>query len=122
MRTGSRRLMRTDERGSGSLLAVALIAGTLALTMLFVPLYIVLVAKQRVAGAADAAALAAADVAIGIIPGVPCEQASVVADANGAALSGCRQDGAIVTVRASMIVLGLPVAALATAGPAPPRQ
>lgn len=114
--------MRAAERGSGSLLAVALIAGTLALTMLLVPLYIVLVAKQRVAGAADAAALAAADVAIGIVPGVPCEHASVVAHANGAALSGCRQDGAIVTVRASIIVLGLPVAALATAGPAPPRQ
>ena len=122
MRIDTRSRMRTDEHGSGSLLAVALIAGTLALTMLFVPLYIALVAKQRVAGAADAAALAAADVAIGIVPGVPCEQASVVARANGAALSGCRQDGAIVTVRASMIVLGLPVAALATAGPAPPRQ
>lgn len=106
-----------SERGSGSILAVAIIAALLALVSLLLPLWIVLAAKQRVSGAADAAALAAADVAVGILPGVPCEAAASVAKANGAKLNGCGLDGAIVTVRSSVTVLGFDVSARATAGP-----
>lgn len=106
-----------DERGSGSLLAVAIVATMLALISLLLPLSVVLSAKQRAAGAADAAALAAADVAVGALPGIPCEVAAAVTTANGASLSGCELDGAVVTVATSIVILGFDVQARATAGP-----
>ncbi|MCU1581061.1 MAG: helicase, partial [Microbacteriaceae bacterium] len=61
--------------------------------------------------------LAAADVAVGALPGIPCDSASSVAKANGALLGGCRVDGAIVTVAVDITVLGFDVGARATAGP-----
>lgn len=82
-----------------------------------VPLYVVLSAKQRSAAAADAAALAAADVAVGIVPGVPCAAAASLATANGAILTRCEPDGAVVTVRVDIRILGFDVPATATAGP-----
>ncbi len=81
------------------------------------PLYVVLTAKQAAAGAADAAALAAATVAAGIAPGVPCAVAASLAAANGASLTRCELDGAIVTVRVGIRILGFDVPATATAGP-----
>lgn len=108
--------MRRD-RGSGSILAVAIVAAVLCLTLLAEPLIAVLSAKQAVAGAADAAALAAADVAAGILPGIPCETAGRVAAANGAALATCDLNGAIATVTARTAVVGFVIAVSATAGP-----
>lgn len=75
--------------------------------------------RQAVAGAADAAALAAADVASGLLPGFPCAQAERVAEANGATLEACHVDGLIATVSVGSSVLGIPVTAGATAGPPP---
>jgi secretion/DNA translocation related TadE-like protein len=105
------------ERGAGSLLVVGILAATIALAALCAPLYSVLVAKQQVAGAADAAALAAADVAVGRVPGVPCTVADAVSAANRATLLGCEEDGVIVTVRVGTTVLGFQIVATATAGP-----
>ncbi len=87
------------------------------MTSLTVPLYGVLVVRQSVAAAADASALAAADVAIGLAPGYPCEVAARVAQANGASLSGCAVDGLVVSVAATRTLLGLTVSVSATAGP-----
>jgi secretion/DNA translocation related TadE-like protein len=106
-----------DDRGSGSLLAVSIVAAMLALVSLLLPLSIVLSAKQRAAAVADVAALAAADVAVGALPGVPCDSASSAAKANGALLGDCRVDGAIVTVAVGITILGFDVRARATAGP-----
>lgn len=53
---------------------------------------------QRLAGAADAAALAAADTASGVAIGVPCERAEEVAAASGASLAACEVDGLVATV------------------------
>jgi len=108
--------MRQDE-GSGAVLAVGIVAVLLCLASLISPLYIGLLAKQRAASAADNAALAGADVAIGILPGASCDAARLVAEAGGAALDVCRADGVVITVRVSMVVLGLGVSASATAGP-----
>jgi secretion/DNA translocation related TadE-like protein len=106
-----------DDDGSGSILAVAVIGSMLCLVALLAPLYIGLSAKSRAAGAADAAALAAADVAVGIAPGSPCAAASSVADANGARLAACSVDGVIVTVRVTVPIIGFSVPGAATAGP-----
>lgn len=106
-----------SERGSGSILAVAIVAVFFAALALLVPLMLVLGAKQVAAGAADAAALAAADAAIGIRPGPPCPIADAVASANGAAVTDCRVDGVVVTVRVSVPAAGFQVLSAASAGP-----
>ena len=105
------------EAGSGSILTVAILGAVTALSMMLLPLYMGLSARHSVAGAADAAALAAADTAVGIVPGVPCEAARRVAVANGAQILSCDVDGLIVTVTAARIILGVSVTAAATAGP-----
>ncbi|MEO6942551.1 MAG: Rv3654c family TadE-like protein [Terrimesophilobacter sp.] len=107
----------SGERGAGSILAVAVLAAIVGAVILVAPLAHALVLRAAMLGAADAAALAAADVARGISPGVPCVIAASVAHANGALLTDCLVDGDIVTVRVSTSVLGLPVAVAATAGP-----
>lgn len=109
--------MRGDS-GSGSILAVAVVAAMFGVVAISTPLYVVLTVKQAAAGAADAAALAAATVAAGIVPGVPCAAAASLASANGAVLTHCEPDGEVVTVRVGIRVLGLDVPAAATAGPA----
>lgn len=116
--TTNSRWAGNDDRGSGSLLAIAIVAATLACVMLVLPFSAVLVARARVTGAADAAALAAADAASGISPGIPCRIASAVARANGGELRDCLADGVIVTVRVSTAIFGFPVSSSATAGPA----
>ena len=117
-----KRWAEESDRGSGSILAVAIVAAMLALVVMSIPLYVVLSAKQRAASAADAAALAAASVALGIVPGVPCAAAASVAAANGASLARCVPYGAIVTVRVSVRALGFEVPATATAGPPQPAS
>lgn len=117
---GSRKMTRArSERGAGSIMAVALVAGALGALATLAPLSLVLQAKVVTAGAADAAALAAADAAAGIVAGPPCERAGEVATANRAALLACQVDGVIVTVRVAVTAAGFDVGSTATAGPAP---
>jgi secretion/DNA translocation related TadE-like protein len=111
--------VRWDDRGAGSILAVAIISAMVLVAGMLLPLVAVLQAKQSVGDAADAAALAGADAAVGIIPGFPCAEASRVAQADGATIGACAVDGPVVTVRASRTVFGFPVTAAATAGPPP---
>jgi secretion/DNA translocation related TadE-like protein len=111
-----------DDRGAGTILAVGLIASVLCALLVLAPLFSALALRARLMGAADAAALAGADVAIGIAPGSPCPVAASVARANGAAIDACRVDGVMVTVRVSAPILGFPVSAAATAGPPASRR
>ena len=110
----------TDEQGAGTALALALVAAIAAVAVLLGAVGLVLDTRRRVASAADAAALAGADVALGNATGIPCDRAADVAGANGVALEGCEQAGDLVRVTASAVVLGLPVRAVAVAGPPPP--
>jgi secretion/DNA translocation related TadE-like protein len=105
------------ERGSGSVLGLALIGAIVGLVIAVVPLYAVLAARSNVAGAADAAALAAADARVGVATGFPCERAAEVAAANGASLTGCVVDGLVATVAVSRTILGFRLESTATAGP-----
>lgn len=107
------------DRGSGSLLAIGLVAAIAVLTALLVPLYSALAVRSLVGAAADAAALAAADVAVGLAPGIPCEAAERAATAAEARLTSCTVDGLVVTVVASRDILGVAVRSAATAGPPP---
>jgi secretion/DNA translocation related TadE-like protein len=105
------------DRGSGSVLGLAIVGSIAAVVALLVPLSVGLDIRESLAGAADAAALAGADVAAGIAPGVPCDAAKHIAAANSASLGACEVDGLVVTVRADTHFLGLELEVAATAGP-----
>jgi secretion/DNA translocation related TadE-like protein len=105
------------ERGSGGVLALAVLAILAMLALAAVGVGAALAARQRVIAAADAGALAAADTALGIHPGIPCEVAAAVVAAHRATLVGCEVDGVVATVTASGSVAGFAVTAQARAGP-----
>jgi secretion/DNA translocation related TadE-like protein len=106
-----------SDRGSGSLLGLAIVGSVAAVVSLLVPLILGLGIRESLAGGADAAALAGADVAAGIAPGIPCDAAARLAAANGVSLGACAVDGLVVTVRTDRHFLGLELDATATAGP-----
>lgn len=99
------------------MLAIGIVAFVVALTLALLPLGGGLLAKSRAALAADASALAGADVAIGLNPGFPCEAAAEIASANGATLVDCVADGVIVTVRVEVRFGAFRISSVATAGP-----
>ncbi|WP_223694403.1 Rv3654c family TadE-like protein [Leifsonia poae] len=105
------------ESGSATVLAVGIIGALLGLAAAGIAVAGAAVAQQRAANAADAAALTAADVASGRLPGVPCTEADDVAQANGSRVSSCRLDGLIVTIVVESDYLGFTVTAEARAGP-----
>ena len=112
-------IARPSDEGAGSVLVLSVAAAVLLITGLLVPLYMGLAAKRTVAGAADAAALAAADALSGAVPGFPCELGEQVARLNGASLASCRIDGDDVIAEATGEVLGFPIRVAARAGPPP---
>jgi len=101
--------------GTGLAIGVVGVCATLVLGLAAVGA--AAVAGQRVAGAADAAALAAADAASGAVAGVPCERASEVAQASGAALTSCRLDGLVATVTVTTPFGAFVATASSRAGP-----
>ncbi|WP_082590181.1 Rv3654c family TadE-like protein [Agromyces sp. Soil535] len=111
------RVLGDGDRGAASVLAVGIVGAVVALTAMVVPIATTFVASQRAANAADAAALAAADAISGLVPGVACELARQVAGRNGAALTSCQTDGAVVTVGVVVSSLGMDLGARARAGP-----
>ena len=92
----------SDERGSVSIVAIALVAVTLSLALLSVDIFQVLAAKGRAQTAADAAALAAAQQLVVPSDRSPAELAAEYASSNGAELVSCACDpgstDAVVTV------------------------
>lgn len=76
--------------------------------------------SQRLAGAADSAALAAADTLTGLAEGDPCARAEDLAVTAGAVVATCIIDGFIATVTVTAPFGVFPAAATARAGP-PPR-
>ena len=98
---------------------VALLAALFTVTAVLIPVLALLPVNQAVQGAADAAALAAADTISGLVPGVPCDTAARAATLNGADLAACSIDGPNATVAVSRTVGVLSIEARARAGPAP---
>lgn len=77
------------EQGSGTALALGLVAVLLILLIFITGLFGVMTAKKRASTAADLSALAAADAARGLREGEPCEVAAQVAEDNETHLAGC---------------------------------
>lgn len=107
----------SDERGAGGVLALAIVAMLTVLTLAAVGVGAALVQRQRVIAAADAGALAAADTALGIHPGIPCEEAARVVAASEATLVACDVEGVVATISVSARIAGVLVTAEARAGP-----
>ncbi|HEX4057654.1 MAG TPA: hypothetical protein VHX87_04985 [Galbitalea sp.] len=105
------------DRGSGSVLGLAIAGSIVAIVSLTLPLYMGLAVRAWVLDAADAAALGGADVASGLAPGSPCATAARIAAANDATQTACDVDGLVVTVRENHGFLGAALTATATAGP-----
>ncbi|MFD1505409.1 histidine kinase [Georgenia yuyongxinii] len=113
------------ERGSGTVLGLALVVVLVILTVAVVGLARAVHARGTAQSAADLAALAAASAlhrAGGSIDD-PCTVAAHVVEANDAEPAGCTVSGAVVEVRARVVVLGqsdgvLVARANARAGPA----
>jgi secretion/DNA translocation related TadE-like protein len=106
------------ESGSGGVLGVAVIGVLCTLLVAIAPIGGALAARQRLQGAADSAALAAADTASGRVAGSPCDAASALAAIAGASLTFCETDEhGTVSVRVSATVLGVSIDASARAGP-----
>jgi secretion/DNA translocation related TadE-like protein len=105
------------EKGSGGVLGLAVIAVLAVLALATVAVGAALATRQRVIAAADAGALAAADTALGIHPGIPCEVAGAVVAAHRATLVSCDVEGVVATVSVSAGIAGVIVTAQARAGP-----
>jgi len=99
--------------------AVGVIAAAVVLTGGLAAVGSAAVIGQRLASAADAGALAAADAASGAVTGVPCDLAGEVAAAFGARIDACDLDGLIATVTVEMRVGPVVARASARAGPPP---
>lgn len=106
----------TGERGSGTVLALALIAVVLVLALTLIALLSAHAVRTRCAVAADSAALAAADTASGRIPGDPCGRAAEVAARHGTTLLECGATRTGARVLVTTTVLGFPVTVAARAG------
>ncbi|MDZ5144560.1 Rv3654c family TadE-like protein [Microbacterium testaceum] len=74
-------------------------------------------AAERLAGTADAAALAAADAASGAVTGVPCDEAARIAEAGNASLRECDVEGLIATITVAGAYGGISFDARSRAGP-----
>ncbi|MCR2051335.1 flp pilus-assembly TadE/G-like family protein [Actinomyces bowdenii] len=120
-----RRCWSTDERGSGTVMALAVIAVVLSLGLGATGLIQAQGASGRARSAADLAALAGATALSSVIsPGDPCATAGRVAQANGARLTSCRISGEDVSVDVvvpvSVLGLARQAGASARAGPVNP--
>ncbi len=115
---GTARAHTAIDRGAGTVLIVGLVAVVLSAGLALVTAAVGLARGQQLSGAADAAALAAADVLLGWVPGEPCAAATRVAAAHSARLIHCSSEGLTVTVRVGASILGLPIEREARAGAA----
>jgi secretion/DNA translocation related TadE-like protein len=109
------------DRGSATIWLLGTCLLVIALGLTCVTVVSAMVARHRARAAADLAALAGARYAVDG-PATACQQATVVAAANGAAVTGCRLDGFDLIVSVSVPVAGAPAgigpaSATARAGP-----
>lgn len=107
---------RSGERGSGSVLALALVAVMLVLAVTLTGMMAAHALRTRAAVAADSAALAAADTASGRVPGDPCARAAEIAARHDTALAECGATRAGALVRVTVTLLGMPFSVAARAG------
>ena len=95
------------EEGSGTVLALTIIAALLVLAVVVAGLIGVVSANRRASAAADLSALAAADAYRGLTEGDPCAVAADLAERHGAHLESCTFPNRPETVE---VMVAVPVA------------
>lgn len=104
------------EEGSGTVLALTIIAALLVVTVVIAGLIGVVSANRRASAAADLSALAAADAYRGLTEGDPCAVAADLAERHGAHLESCTFPNRPETVE---VTVAVPVAGpMGALGPA----
>ncbi|WP_159500896.1 Rv3654c family TadE-like protein [Microbacterium sp. 18062] len=106
---------------AGTASSVGVVAVVATLTLGLAAAGAAAVYGQRLAGAADAAALAAADAASGAVSGIPCDRAGEIASRAAVEVVSCEVEGLIATVRVGGSFGPFPASAIARAGPPPGR-
>lgn len=107
------------EEGSGTVLALTIIAALLVMTVVIAGLIGVVSANRRASAAADLSALAAADAYRGLTEGDPCAVAADLAERHGAHLESCTFPDRPETVE---VTVAVPVAGpMGALGPARAR-
>ncbi len=104
------------DTGAGTAFVVALVGVVAIAGLTLLGASSALVRGQHLTAAADAAALAAADVFLGWAPGDPCSAAERVATAHDVRLSRCAAEGLSMLVRVEASILGLTISRSARAG------
>ena len=101
--TPAARVVMVDERGSGTVLVLGIIAVLLAMAVCAGGLIQAQAAAGKARSAADLAALGGATALSSVVaPSEPCETAGRVARANGAEATECTVDGEDVVVEVSV--------------------
>ncbi|KQS14399.1 hypothetical protein ASG04_00460 [Curtobacterium sp. Leaf183] len=108
------------DRGSATVVMVAVVAVVLALVSALVTAAAVRGGTVRAQGAADAGALSGAAALVGLVPGGPCAVADTAVTASGAVLASCETASGVVRVAVTVHSGPFAVDADAVAGPAPP--
>lgn len=111
------RFAAAHDRGAGSALVIGIVAVVCVAGLTMLGGGHALARGQLLTSAADAAALAAADVMLGWAPGDPCAVAERVATAHSVRLSACAAEGLSMVVRVEASILGLTISRSALAGP-----
>ncbi|MBO3101829.1 Rv3654c family TadE-like protein [Cellulomonas fengjieae] len=115
--------MRADDRGSGTVLVLALVAVSLVVAGLLGLLASAQLARGRAQTSADLGALAGAEQALTGRAGDPCATVREVVGRNGGRLTSCVDEGAgVLTVRVSVAGAAGAATAWARAGPASERE
>ena len=114
---------RGDDRGSGTVLLLALVAVLLVVAALLGLLASAQLARGRAQTAADLGALAGAAHLLAGRVGDPCAVAGQAVRRNGGTLAACTDDGrGVLTVRVVVQTATGPASAWARAGPASARS
>ncbi|MDE2408790.1 MAG: flp pilus-assembly TadE/G-like family protein [Actinomycetales bacterium] len=104
-----------SESGSGTVLAITLLAFLAAVFLAVVSIGGVRQTQTRLQAATDLAAIAASQTYRGMNTGLPCERAGQILTLNMVKLAGCSIVGDEATVAANLTLMGIVLNATATA-------
>lgn len=111
------RALKFGERGSGTILALAMVSLAICLFSLSQIVALNLISQQRLQGVVDAMAVAAADALRGLNTGFPCPTAGQLGLNAGVELDTCRIVDSEVFISAHSKGVGIVLSANALAGP-----
>jgi len=111
------RLMRFGERGSGTVMALAVVSLSICMFSISQLISVNLISQQRLQATVDAMAVAAADSLRGLNTGFPCPTASQLGLNAGVRLDRCRIVDSEVFISAHSLGVGIVLSAKASAGP-----